>query len=642
MAVDVLLEESHSSSEQPSPLTAAARASVHAFPSPCSVHVHTDLVPLPPLGEHSDEASVPLDRSCIEAPHIKARWLSMICSMRASRQYVASDLDDLEGHIEHGVRLLFDVNGPPPAKHYINSPSVHQHIDAVRSRLREYIDWGAVTEVQTINVTSDEHVHPLLAVVKPGKKVRICIDLSRNLNDFLNHIPFRYSTVTDAVRLSYPGCWYAKLDLSNCFLSFPLHPDTRPYLRFRLDGRLYQFERMPFGLASAPRICTQLLSVVAHELTCRGVTFVRYLDDFLFIAHDQAACQRMLSTALLVFANYGLVVNPDKTELPSQLITFLGIVLDSIQCTLSVTEGRCQELLQLMAEYRHIVSCTGHSLLSLIGKLSFAAQVMPGARPFMRRLLDAVHHHRAHRTVRLPPTFHIDLQFWQSRMLHWNRRCRWVTANPWILVSDASLQGFGFHCWTVPPHVDVASVPSHLLPGTGHYGDWSQCHTDYTDSHRKIGWCEMFSTLFAVVTYAPLLHNQSVILVLDNESDVAIINRQATRSDRIAVLLRALFDLCYRYNISVSSRHLAGVDNVLADFLSRSSLHRNDPLANWHNHLQSLTSVSVSIPDSSAAVPLLSLRSVTCVHSSQLELLELRDSEHMPSSLRRLCRMLPA
>ena len=254
--------------------------------------------------------------------------------MRASRQYRASDLDDLECHVEHGVRLLFDINGPPPAKHYINSPSVHQHIDAIRARLREYIDWGAVTEVPTCDVTTDEHVHPLLAVVKPGKKVRICIDLSRNLNDFLNHIPFRYSTVTDAVRLSFRGCWYAKLDLSNCFLSFPLHRDTRPYLRFRLDGQLYQFERIPFGLDSAPRICTQLLSVVAHELTCRGVVFVRYLDDFLFIAPDHTSCQRMLSTALRVFAAYGLVVNPDKTEMPSQLITFLCIVLNSIECTL--------------------------------------------------------------------------------------------------------------------------------------------------------------------------------------------------------------------------------------------------------------------------------------------------------------------
>ena len=131
-------------------------------------------------------------------------------------------------------------------------------------------------------------------------------------------------------------------------------------------------------------------------------------------------------------------------------------------------------------------------------------------------------------------------------------------------------------------------VPAHLLPGAGFLGHWSACHTDYTDSHRKIGWCEMFAALYALLTYASLLQDQSVILVLDNQSDVSIINRQATRSQRIAVLLRAMFDVCYRHNISVHARHLPGVDNVLADFLSRRSLHRHKPLEQWTPYLQSV------------------------------------------------------
>ena len=90
----------------------------------------------------------------------------MICSMRASRQYRASDLDDLECHVEHGVRLLFDINGPPPAKHYINSPSVHQHMDAIRARLREYIIRGA------------DHAwrSPIREVWMQFKRLKICSD----------------------------------------------------------------------------------------------------------------------------------------------------------------------------------------------------------------------------------------------------------------------------------------------------------------------------------------------------------------------------------------------------------------------------------------------------------------------------------
>lgn len=582
----------------------------------------------------------PLTRSCIEQPHIQQRWSAMLAHMQRSPRYTQSELDEICSHIEHGVSLQFAEPGPPPPKQLPNSLSVYQHIDIVRARLLEYIDWGAISELpHSSSDTPTPYIQPLLAALKTGKKVRLCIDLSRNLNDTLEHRPFKYSTVSDAVRLSFPGCWYAKLDLSNCFLSFPLHPMARPYLRFQLDGRLYQFDRMPFGLASAPRICTQLLSVVAHELTLRAVVFVRYLDDFLFIAADKSSCEHMLAIALRVFTAYGLVVNPDKTEHPTQCITFLGIVLDSIECILCVSQERCDELLQLMSEYKRVKTCSGQALLSLIGKLSFAAQVMPGARPFMRRLLDAVIGHHGHKLVRLPPSFQIDLRFWESRLLHWNRRCKWVTGAPWILVSDASMEGFGFHCWSLPSHVDPASVPAQLMPGSGHYGYWSDCHAEYTDSHRKIGWCEMFSALFALLLYSPLLHDQSAILVLDNKSDVDIINRQATRSTSIALLLRAMFDICYRNNISIAARHLPGIDNVLADFLSRRSMHKDNPLHTWQSYIDSVKSE----PDRSLspAVPL-TLHYATCLHSRQLELLELTVSEHMPSSSLPLCRLWQA
>ena len=108
-----------------------------------------------------------------------------------------------------------------------------------------------------------------------------------------------------------------QVGLSNCFLSFPLHQSALPYFIFQFEGELYQFTRLPFGLSSAPRICTMLLSVLQHELHHCGVSrLVRYLDDFLPIEHDFASAQRSLLTAQRVMTDFGLVVNPEKTEGP--------------------------------------------------------------------------------------------------------------------------------------------------------------------------------------------------------------------------------------------------------------------------------------------------------------------------------------
>jgi hypothetical protein len=436
--------------------------------------------------------------------------------------------------------------------------------------------------------TKPQHgIQPLHVIVKPDKKPRLVIDLSRNLNQFLQYQYFSYATLEDAVAISSPNCWYGKLDLSNCFLSFPLHPDVQQYFVFEFEGQLYQFVRMPFGLSTAPLVCTQLLSVVAFVLTQRGAHFIRYLDDFLFVAPTQAQLAATLQTAQQVFADFGLLVNPDKTEGPSQRITFLGIQLDSLSQTLSCTAQRVSELHSLLQPLRSQRIIRRRHLESVLGKLSFAAQVLPGARPFMRRMLDAIKRCRKRSTpVRIDAGFRADVRYWIQHLSTWNGRQRWrsAQADPFVLASDASLTGFGFYLESVPAHVDSSSSsswPAQLRLTTGYSGSYSRIHARYHSSHTEISWCELLAVYAAAATYAPLLQNQTVLCYVDNSTDVAIINRQATRSNRLATLLRSLYDLALRYNFSIRATHRPGEQNQLADFLSRPDLHRNDHVRQW-------------------------------------------------------------
>ena len=152
----------------------------------------------------------------------------------------------------------------------------------------------------------------------------------------------------DAVEASHSGCWYGKLDLSNCFLSFPLHPSVRRYFCFRFEGELYQFTHMPFGLSTAPRVCTQLLSVVNFALAELGIRDIRYLDDFFLIGASEEDMARHLLLAQSAIRQFGLVVNPDKTEGPAQSLSFLGVQLDSVDQTVSCTPQRVEELTTLL------------------------------------------------------------------------------------------------------------------------------------------------------------------------------------------------------------------------------------------------------------------------------------------------------
>ena len=110
----------------------------------------------------------------------------------------------------------------------------------------------------------------------------------------------------------------ASLDLSNCFLSFPLHPSVRKYFCFRFEGALYQFTHMPFGLSTAPRVCTQLLSVVNFALSELGIRVIRLPRRLL--PHQtrlRKAWHDICCSHSRTIRQFGLVVNPDKTEGPS-------------------------------------------------------------------------------------------------------------------------------------------------------------------------------------------------------------------------------------------------------------------------------------------------------------------------------------
>jgi hypothetical protein len=355
---------------------------------------------------------------------------------------------------------------------------------------------------------------------------------------------------------------------------------------------------MPFGLSSAPRICTLLLSVVAFRLTTEQFfKLIRYLDDFLFITNTQSEMERCLRLAQQVFSNFGLVINQEKTEGPSQQLSFLGILLDSVHQTLSCTPERLAELTALLSTAADNPQIPLASLASLIGKLQFAASVLPGARPFLRRMLDLQHFHEVRLRRQCPPVddssarrlhfiqrrssvftdrgFRADVAFWQVHLLQWNGTARWRSAQsaPVCFASDASLEGFGFYLESTPSHLDTSSWSPAMRVGSGYSGVYSPAHSHLHTHPSQMTWCEMFAVYAALFVYRSLLRHCSVLFYVDNSTDVHILNRQATRSARLAGLLREIYSISLNYNISIYARHRSGQDNVLADFLSRPDLH---------------------------------------------------------------------
>ncbi len=199
-------------------------------------------------------------------------------------------------------------------------------------------------------------------------------------------------------------------------------------------------------------MCTLILSVIQCVLEQKGLTLVRYLDEFLIISSSFQIASEQLITAIQVFQDFGLVINTKKTEGPAQQIQFLGIIINSIDCTLSISPERINEMNQLLQYHISLPASAAvkvKDIMSFTGKLSFVSQVLPSSRPFMRRLLDAIKGKRKQQRCRLPNEFKLDCTIWLQRIHQWNGLISWSihTQQPFVIVSDSSISGFGFYCF---------------------------------------------------------------------------------------------------------------------------------------------------------------------------------------------------
>src|SRR5205085_12243519 len=123
-------------------------------------------------------------RSFVQDPSAQRKWLETIRLMHQQPNADEQELNSIRDHIFYGVSLPL-LSVPPPIVHS-NTKAVLEHVDLVRARLLDYIDFGAVVRLPA-GTQLLHGLQPLHVVVKPDKKPRLVIDLSRNLNAFLKY-----------------------------------------------------------------------------------------------------------------------------------------------------------------------------------------------------------------------------------------------------------------------------------------------------------------------------------------------------------------------------------------------------------------------------------------------------------------------
>ena len=136
---------------------------------------------------------------------------------------------------------------------------IHYTVDQTKliiQEINELMRKGAISEVE--NIEGGFYSNLFLVPKKDGGQ-RPVINL-KALNGFVQPQHFKMEgihTLKDLIKL---GDWLAKVDLKDAYFAVPIHKAHEQYLRFSFQGKLYQFNCLPFGLSSAPWVFTKTLN----------------------------------------------------------------------------------------------------------------------------------------------------------------------------------------------------------------------------------------------------------------------------------------------------------------------------------------------------------------------------------------------
>lgn len=486
-------------------------------------------------------------------------------------------------YLLHGLSNGFRIGYTGPRDTLIsnNLASAHSQPDIVSSYLSKECSLGHTAGPYDIPPCLPFRSAGIGVVPKKSGGHRLIVHLSApqgsSINDGISSDEYslQYVTVDDFVRQVVrlgKGALMFKVDIQHAFRLIPVHPDDWPILGMVWQGKYYLDKVLPFGLRSSPALFNKLADALCWILQNNySLAYLKhYLDDYMGVAPPSrsiststAALQK--ATVLQVFDNLGIPVatGPDKVVGPVTVMTVLGIEVDTVAQEIRLPADKLSALLMLLAQWNTCRSATKRELLSLIGHLSFAAKVVPPGRTFIRRLLDlSCTANNLSDDIVIDEEARLDIQWWLDFASTWNGKsmfhdAEWTRSPDMNLFTDASDAGFGGYC-----------------DGLWFSGRWSSQLAEEPIMVR-----ELFPIAAASAIWGNTWVGKRLLFHCDNEAVVNAWKNGSCKNRAAMKLIRSILAKAAQFNFVLYIQHIAGVDNGIADALSRSQLDRFRALA---------------------------------------------------------------
>ena len=378
---------------------------------------------------------------------------------------------------------------------------------------------ASLLQKQAIEEVKDFHLrrgfYSWIFLVQRSGGWRPVIDLSR-LNQFILCPHFEMETL-ESIRLALQkDDWVTSLDLKDAYFHIHIHCRSRLYLPFFLEGKVYQFRALPFGLSVSPYIFTRVLKTVLIHIRRQGIQVHAYLDDRLQPSGTETLSWLHSRRLLRIVLDLGFIPNWEKSELvPVQKFGFLGARFHLESALIGPSLDRILSFRNALTKLLGAKHATAWQLHSILGQMESKANLLPLGRAFKRPLQWELKERWSQRLalwddkIQLGPWFVKAVSHWTDREFLMSLSPLHHPAPELQSFTDGSLEGWGAHMESL-----IAS------------GIWP---IELKSQHINV--LEMKAVWLALRAFAPHIQGHSVLLVTDSTTVLAYINRQGLGGD---------------------------------------------------------------------------------------------------------------
>lgn len=459
-------------------------------------------------------------------PLLNRNQTNELHALMCSYQSIFSEKPGRTDLISHQIELTTDT--PVRTKCY---PVPYM----MRAEIQKELD--TMLDMDIIEESDSPFAAPIVIVKKKDGTNRFCIDY-RKLNKVTLFDPEPMTKPDDIYAKVQGSKFLSKIDICKGYWQIPVRQEDQVKTAFVTpESGAFQFKRMPFGLMNSGATFNRMMRKLLKNLN----NVCSYIDDILIFTNTWQDHLNVMKELFKRLSKHNLTVKASKCMFAFDKLDYVGHNISGSQ--ISVIDDNVEKVVNAPRPV------TKKNVKSFIGLTSYYRNLIPNFADIAYPLTELTKKGKPH-IVQWETKHEHAFNTLKSKLVDkpilqmpdWNKQ--------FVVQVDASDKGLGAALlqWYDNQLLPVAYASRKLLPREQNYATIEK---------------ECLAIVYAVKKFREYLFGVSFVLQTDHQP-LVFINHNRFNNDRImrwSLLLQP-------YHMLIES--IAGKDNVVADYLSRS------------------------------------------------------------------------